>query len=348
MDSPPTEAAAVADRASRVRRWQAAIVTGVYALLLGLALRHHEMWRDEIQAWLLARDAPSWWGVLHTIRYEGHPGLWHLLLWPVARLSWNPVWMQATHAAVASAAAWTFIRFAPFAWPVRLLFPFGYVLFYEWGVISRNCALSALLLFLFCAAFARRWRAFPWAAAALAAACHTTVHALLLVLVLTPLLMIDYAVAVAGRWREAQACKGRVVLAFVLVLFGIVTAVRQVWNTHRGRPAGCVSTACSRTWSVSLSTACCWPASACKSGAARSPFAWTGSGSSRMRRTPRSGFGRKACTKASPATLDSAGRKSALSSGMRNCAGSTTPDGTNGAATSSGTKRTTAACTDGG
>jgi hypothetical protein len=250
MELERPEAELAQRRSARLRRGLAWTVTVVYAVLLGMAMARHEMWRDETQAWLLARDAPSWWGVFHAIRYEGHPGLWHALLWPVARLSWNPVWMQVAHGAVASAGVWVFVRHAPFWWPVRVLLPFGYVLFFEWGVIARNYAPSVLLLFLFCAAFARRWRAFPWAAAALAAACHTNVHALLLVLVLTPLLMVDYAVAVAGRWRDAHRCKGRVVAAFALVLLGIATAVRQVqppddagfatgwtWEWHEQRAA---------------------------------------------------------------------------------------------------------------
>lgn len=223
--NPGTDGKARALRPHRVLAWT---VTLAYAVCLGMAMARHEMWRDEIQAWLLARDAPSWWGVLDTIRYEGHPGAWHLLLWPFARLSWNPVWMQVAHAGVASTAVWTFVRFAPFGWPVRMLLPFGYVLFFEWGVIARNYALSALFLFLFCAAFARRWRRFPWAAAALAAACHTNVHTLVLVIVLTPLLMVEYAVAVAGRWHGADRCKGRVAAGFLLVLLGIATSVRQI------------------------------------------------------------------------------------------------------------------------
>ncbi len=211
-----------------LRRRTAWLVTAGFALLLAFGMRSHEMWRDEIQAWLLARDAPSWWGVLRTIRYEGHPGLWHLLLWPVARLSWNPVWMQVVHGIIASAAVWVLVRHAPLRLPFRVALPFGYVLCYEWGVISRNYALSALLMFVFCALFARRWRSFPWAACALAAACHTNVHNLILVMVLTPLLMIEFAVAVAGRRQGAERCKGRVCAGFLLILVGIATTVAQI------------------------------------------------------------------------------------------------------------------------
>lgn len=212
----------------RSRRWLAWGVAAAYAVLLSLAMWRHEMWRDEIQAWLLARDSPSGWNLIQALRYEGHPGLWHLLLSPLARFSWNPVWMQIAHGAIASAAVWVFVRHAPFWWPARILLPFSYVIFFEWGTIARNYSLSALLLFLFCAAYNQRWRRFPWAAAALALACHTNVHALLLVLVLTPLLMIDYAAAVANRWQDACRCKGRVAVAFGLVLMGVATAGMQL------------------------------------------------------------------------------------------------------------------------
>ena len=35
---------------------------------------HHEMWRDEIQAWLLARDSASVFELFAHLKYEGHPG----------------------------------------------------------------------------------------------------------------------------------------------------------------------------------------------------------------------------------------------------------------------------------
>jgi hypothetical protein len=108
------------------------------------------------------------------------------------------------------------------------LLPFGYFLFYEWGVISRNYALSALFFVLFCMAFERRWKAFPWAALALALACHTTVYALLLVIVLLPVLMLEFAVAVVGRFRAADQASGRVAAGFALILLGVVTALVQI------------------------------------------------------------------------------------------------------------------------
>ena len=117
-------------------------------------MSHHEMWRDEMMAWLLARDAATPWQVFSLIKYEGHPGLWYLLIWPFAHLSWNPAWMQALHALIAGAAVFVLLRYAPFSWPLRVVLALGYFLAYEWAVIARNYAVSVLLLFLFCAGYA--------------------------------------------------------------------------------------------------------------------------------------------------------------------------------------------------
>ena len=32
-------------------------ITGLYAAVLATGMAHHELWRDELQAWMLARDS---------------------------------------------------------------------------------------------------------------------------------------------------------------------------------------------------------------------------------------------------------------------------------------------------
>ena len=54
----------------------------LFGALLWLGLRAHELWRDETQAWAVARDSGSLFQLLATgIRYEGHPPLWYCLLY---------------------------------------------------------------------------------------------------------------------------------------------------------------------------------------------------------------------------------------------------------------------------
>ena len=201
--------------------------TAAYAAGLWAVMSRHEMWRDEIQAWLLARDSTTPWALLHNMRYEGHPGLWHLLLWGPAHLTADPVAMQMVHAVIATASVLLLLRFAPFNLITRLLLAGGYFMAYEWGVVSRNYAISVLLLFAVAALHRRRWVWFPAQAALLFALCHTNIHSILLVLVLAPTLAIEYAVAYAGRYHDAPRVLPRVLAGFLIIACGLVSGIRQ-------------------------------------------------------------------------------------------------------------------------
>lgn len=126
-----------------------------FALVLAGLVRH-EMWRDELQAWLIARDSVSVPNLLFNLRYEAHPPLWHFLLFLISRVTSNPVFMQALHLCIATASIYIFARYSPFSRLQKALFAAGYFPFYEYAVISRCYALGVLLVFVFCALFPKR------------------------------------------------------------------------------------------------------------------------------------------------------------------------------------------------
>ena len=49
-----------------------------------LLIPYHEIWRDEAQAWLIARDTPLK-DLFSVLKHEGHPAGWFLLLMPFAK-----------------------------------------------------------------------------------------------------------------------------------------------------------------------------------------------------------------------------------------------------------------------
>ncbi len=117
-------------------------IGAAFVLLVALGMARHEMWRDELQAWAIARASPSLPALFDNLHYEGHPALWHLLLWPLAHATALPVAMQGLHLVIVAAAAWLFLRWAPFPLPLRALFLFSYLPLFEHGVLSRNYALA--------------------------------------------------------------------------------------------------------------------------------------------------------------------------------------------------------------
>ncbi|MCX6811894.1 MAG: hypothetical protein NT039_04345 [Candidatus Berkelbacteria bacterium] len=128
-------------------------------IFLGLSLfniLHHELWRDEMQAWMIARDSHSLIELFKAVRFEGHPGLWYLFLFIITRFTTNPLFMQLLHIIIASISVYLFSRFSPFNLLNKFLFSFGYFAFFEYATISRNYALGVLFLIIFCLFYTRK------------------------------------------------------------------------------------------------------------------------------------------------------------------------------------------------
>lgn len=125
------------------------IVLVVYLLSRILMILVHEPWFDESLAWLIARDS-SLSEILFTApHYEGHPSLWHLVLMPFAKAG-APFELSLGLVSLifSGLAMWLFIYKAPFKRIVRLLMPFTYFMFYQFGVVSRPYCMVMLAIVL--------------------------------------------------------------------------------------------------------------------------------------------------------------------------------------------------------
>ena len=117
------------------------------ALLAALTLRH-AMWLDEIEAWLVVRDSPSIAALFHNLHSEGHPSLWYLLLYPLTRITSNPVAMQALNYLIALLLAWTVLTSPRLHPALASLIVFSSILFNEYSLVARNYALATLFILL--------------------------------------------------------------------------------------------------------------------------------------------------------------------------------------------------------
>jgi len=134
----------------------AAILAAIFFGLCLISILHHEMWRDELHSWLIARDSGSLPELLLNKSHEGHPALWYLCLYSISRFSDNPIAMQIFHLLLATGSVYLFIRFSPFTRLEKFLFIFGYYPFFEYAVLSRNYAAGILCVIAFCTFFRRR------------------------------------------------------------------------------------------------------------------------------------------------------------------------------------------------
>lgn len=167
---------------NRLSRRLALVFLGLFILLSLVTVLRHEMWRDELQAWLLAKEQTSFSDLGSAGRYEKHPMAWFVGLFLLSRLTGSPLVMQLFHVGLAALSAWLVLRFAPFSRVQKVLLIFSYYLFFEYNIISRNYALGALSLFLFCVFFTREPAKPLLQAACLFVLANTSVYGLILAL----------------------------------------------------------------------------------------------------------------------------------------------------------------------
>ena len=224
-------------------RWFAPALTAAYALTLAVTLFHHELWRDELQAWMFARDSAGVVDLFRNMEYEASPMLWHLLLMPVTRLTSSPVGMQVLHWAIACATIFIVAKYAPFDPLQKILFSFGYFPLYEFGVMSRNYALGLLFIVAMCALLRSRHRNPLPLALVLVLMSHTSAHACIVAIGALFVLALDY-----WRARRALAEDGAVDTRKILAGFAIAAAGILLAVLHMHPPADVTQSGGNMTW----------------------------------------------------------------------------------------------------
>ena len=110
----------------------------LYLLIFAVTAAFHEPWLDEAQGWMIARDA-SYHDMLFLLpHYEGHPPLWWLILSVPAKLGVPyELSLGAVTFVIYALTAYIIMfrsKLPPF---IRLIVPFCYYTFYEYGVVAR-------------------------------------------------------------------------------------------------------------------------------------------------------------------------------------------------------------------
>lgn len=163
-------------------------ITVVFFVLSLWGIMHHELWLDEAHHYLLARDSASVKDLFINTRYEGHPITWNLILYWITRYTIDPIWMQVLHISIMTLTIGIFLKKAPFSLLFKFLFIFGYFMFYEYNILSRNYSLGILFVFLASSLYNKRNSKFIAIAVLLGLASNS--HAIFLILASSIMAMI--------------------------------------------------------------------------------------------------------------------------------------------------------------
>lgn len=116
-------------------------------LIVIFTIFHHELWRDEAQAWCIARDC-SFFDMLNMAKTEGHPPLWYILLFPFAKSGFSVISMQILAFIFTAFSVFLLIFRSSFTVFQKLITVFSAGFLYYIPVIARNYSLIPPILLL--------------------------------------------------------------------------------------------------------------------------------------------------------------------------------------------------------
>ena len=196
------------------------LIGGIFATLLLVNIAHHALWRDEIIAWMIALTSATPAELFEALHYDGHPGLWHALLWPLTRITAAPEAMKIVHAGIGLALIFLIAVAAPFSRIEKILLLGGYFISFDYTVISRNYGIGLLLALLYARQRARAPHAILANALLLALLANTNIFACILSMVLALEYVID-------RWP--RTARTHLAASASIYTAGLALAVATVW-----------------------------------------------------------------------------------------------------------------------
>lgn len=132
------------------------IIFVIHELVVLRLLMHHEMWRDEIQAWSIAKASSTPLDVIRNTQFEGRPPLWQLIIWPLTKAFSDPSVMKILTFLMGSIAIWIWLHRSPQPLFLRACISFGFLLTGGYFVHSRDYIAMFLILMLITETFRRR------------------------------------------------------------------------------------------------------------------------------------------------------------------------------------------------
>ena len=170
-----------------------AILFSLLFFILGLlGISHHEMWRDELQTWLIARDSTSLFALMENMSTEEHPALWYIIVYFIEALTGNPFFMQLFTLLIGTAIVFLIFKYAPFNTLQKVLFSFSYFILFEYTIISRGYGIGILLILIYCILYAQRHKYYVQLSVVLFLLANTTIYGTIISANLGLLLIMDY------------------------------------------------------------------------------------------------------------------------------------------------------------
>ena len=136
------------------------IFTLLFLSLSILLILEHELWRDEVKAWLAGSESASIRDFIYNIRdNHGHPYLWGFIQYLVSHyIGYYIESIKISHLIISTSTAFLILKYAPFSKLIRVLIIFSYFFFFEYSILSRNYAIGILSIIVFCILYKNKYK----------------------------------------------------------------------------------------------------------------------------------------------------------------------------------------------
>ncbi|MBP7284171.1 MAG: hypothetical protein KBA66_21480 [Leptospiraceae bacterium] len=195
----------------------------LYILLVSYVTIHHEVWRDEADSWLVARDI-SYSGLFQFTRNSGHPSFWYWILIPFAKFDFPYYTLSIIHLSLAIAVVYLILFHSTLNKYLVILLIFGYYFFFEYAVVARNYALSNFLLFLIAAIYKKRFEKPILFGMLLFLLANANMYATIIASGIGLLYLIEII--------EEKKYTSNIMLGFSLIVLGGIACLAQVYPSN--------------------------------------------------------------------------------------------------------------------
>ncbi len=209
-------------------RWKVWGTTLLYALVVTIFSGFHELWRDEVATLSLVTESHSLPELFSQLKYYGHPGLWHLLLYIGYHIFPQPEVLKIVNLSICGLAVYLFLNRAPFGWGQKILFVAGVFPLYLYPVFNRNYAISMLLVFAVAALYKNRWSRFVPLGVALFLLANAHLHSFIIAVAVGIALLAELVLFKAYRVIPLDK-RGDIFLGLGIWALGLLLCLLQVF-----------------------------------------------------------------------------------------------------------------------
>ena len=144
---------------NRRLEWFALCMFVVFYVIISI---YHEPWFDEAQSWQIAKCASFKEILLDIPHYEGHPPLWWLILAVPAKIGVPfEIGLKTIGFLITISSVFLILFYSPYPCLMRVILPFSYFVFYQYGIIVRPYSLMMLTFIIMVITFPQKDQ-HPW------------------------------------------------------------------------------------------------------------------------------------------------------------------------------------------